>query len=169
MPRLKLTKRRVILVLIAGIAAVASFVAGIRPRTRFGPLPVIEPISGSATQDTGNVALYISNMAFQPDVVDIRVEIDGRTVVHGAFECDVRTTHTRYRLDLPPGEHRLRAETQRGQAVLEEAFSLKDEIHIGLSYYYREPGLLNGETRPMITFHAEDRSWIPDWAWRPGR
>ena len=168
LPRPKLSKRWLLLTLIANLAAAARFITSFRSRTHFGPLPNIEPITSPWTGVTGNVALYIGNIAFQPSIVDIHVEIDGRSVVHGAFEHDLQTKYTRYLIDLSPGEHRLKAETQRGQAALEEVFLLESEIHIAVSYYYGEPGLLNGETR-TLTFHAEDQPWIPDWACRPGR
>ena len=162
--------RRLTMILIAVAATVAAFVAGLRPRTRFGPLPHLEPISAAPAAGTqGNVALYIANMAFQPDAIDIRIDIDGRTVVQGVFERDIQTPHTRYRLDLPAGKHRLKAETLRGQAILEREISVPQESHIAISYVYAEPGLLGGETPPTITYHAEETPWIPPWGWRDRR
>ena len=158
---MRLTRRLTIILISVG-ATVGAFVAGLRRRTRFGPLPHVEPISEAPAPGTqGNVALYIANMAFQPDTIDVRIDIDGRTVVQGVFERNLQTPHTRFRLDLPAGKHRLKAETLRGQAVLEREISIPQESHIGISYYYSEPGLLGGETPPTITYHAEETPWIP--------
>jgi hypothetical protein len=161
--------RRLSIFLMAVVATVAWFVAGLRPRTRFGTLPHIEPISEAPAPGTeGNVALYIANMAFVPDTVDIRIEIDGRTVVQGVFEHKMPPC-TRYRLDLPAGKHRLKAETLRGRAILEREISIPEESHIGISYIYSEPGLFGGETPPTITYHAEGTPWIPPTGWQDSR
>jgi hypothetical protein len=162
--------RRLTLLLVAVGATVGGFVAGLRRRTRFGPLPQIEPISeAQAPGVEGNVALYIANMAFEPDTIDMRIEIDGRAVIQGTFVRNLQTPQTRYRLNLAPGKHRLKAETLRGQAILEREISIPEDSHIGIGYVYSEPGLLGGETPPTITYHAEETPWIPSWAWQDSR
>ncbi len=158
--------QRLTIILIAVVATAARFATGLRRRTRFGPLPQVEPIWEAPDPGTpSDFALYIGNRAFEPGAIDIRVEIDGRTVVQEVFEIDIQVPYTRFRLDLTPGKHRLKAETRRGQAILEREISIPEESHITMSYYYYEPWFLGGETGPMITYHAEETPSLPPWLW----
>lgn len=158
------------IVLIACVAIVAPFVVGIRRRTKFGPLPQFEAISPDPAHNTAsNVALYVSDMPFEPKQIEIRSEIDGRTVVRGVFEADPRTPYTRYLLKPPPGKHRLKAQTLRGKANLEREISIPEESHIGISDSYGQPSLVSGEIPPTITYHTEKTPWIPPRGLRDSR
>jgi hypothetical protein len=117
----------------------------------------------------GNVAIYVANMAYEPRSVDIDVQIDGVPVVTGNFEHDLRTPYSRYLVSLAPGEHRLKVDSKLGQASSEEVFRVKDQVHAGVAFYHSRAGLLNQESKPIFTLHFDERPWIPERGWRPGK
>jgi hypothetical protein len=117
----------------------------------------------------GNVALYVSNMASEPSVIDIHVQVDGVTVVETNFTHEVQRPFARYRVNLTPGKHRLKVESIRGQASLSEDFVVNDQAHVAAAYYHPQAGLLHRETNPFFTFHKDDRPWLRDSLWRPGQ
>jgi hypothetical protein len=135
------------------------------PSREFGPLPEIKPLHCKLLDENGNVYLYLGNTASAPEVVDLHVSIDDIDVVWDAFDWHPNI-FTRYRIQLAKGRHRLIAESQRGQARLEKTFSVSNTLHIGIAYSYSKPGCYSQELPPVITFHSDEKPWIPDYGWK---
>lgn len=151
---------------IAVIAVIAALALARGRHRQFGPLPEITPVNRSAAEADGNFYLYVSQRSFQPEVIDLRISIDGVDVVRDKFKHDLIVSDTRYRLSIEPGEHVLVAETIRGQARLEETIRVGKETHVGIAYYYSEAPIWGTESPPTITCYSQGEPWIPDWAWK---
>jgi hypothetical protein len=83
----------------------------------------------------GNFTLYVSNQSFDRDNVDIWVLVDGRPVVDDDFAVENQHTWVEYRFDLDDGRHALRAESLRGEAVFEDAFTMKGKRWAVVDYW----------------------------------
>lgn len=135
------------------------------PGREFGPLPSMHPFHGVLSVEGSDVYFYIRTNANKPTPVDIQIAIDGDIVVQDAFETD--NVFTRYHFRLPQGQHHLVAESERGQARIEEDIFVHSTLHVGIAYWYAEPGSLLPELPPQLTLHAAQQPWIPDHGWRP--
>ena len=135
----------------------------------FGPLPAIEPASSDLVQIDGNLFLYISNSSFEPQVIDICIEIDGQVVIHDLFEHELMHDFTRYRIRLAQGEHYLRVISQRAVTSLEERFVIGDVLHASVAFWYSRPSAFGREHSPCFTFHADIVPWIPEHGWKQAK
>ena len=84
----------------------------------------------------GNFRLYVSNQSFAISPVDIKVFIDGKRVVDGSFEVGSQHTIEEFVLKLSPGQHKIVAESSKGQTKLEQVFEVGDKAWTALAYWY---------------------------------
>jgi hypothetical protein len=133
--------RRLILVLgMLAVMGCGSDPPESRPPVAEGPPPLQET-------KRSNFTLYVSNQSFERDTVDIKVVIDGRTAVDGDFAVEDQHNWVEYRFDLEDGQHTLRAESVRGDAVLEVGFKVKGNRWAVVDYW-----CCNGDGEPRFTF-----------------
>jgi serpin B len=87
----------------------------------------------------GNFTLYVSNQSFAVDPVDIKVYIDGKVATDQNFDVGTgkRRQHNwqTFQFQLADGAHRLRVESKKGQASLEEQFEVKGKRWAILNYW----------------------------------
>jgi hypothetical protein len=129
---------------------------------KFGPLPHVQPANSRLLAKDGNVHLYIDTDAFEPDVVDICVTIDGTPVLSDAFKYDLHNRMFHYCVRLAPGKHRLLAVSERGQAQTEEIIEVTDKLYVSISYTYYAPSWYHAEVPPFFNIHSEPTPWVPD-------
>ena len=84
----------------------------------------------------GGFFLSITNQSFAIDPVDVRVEIDGELVVSDYFHVGDQHRYVSSRLSLPPGKHRIRIWSAKGEAELSTEFELKDHDSGVVAYSY---------------------------------
>lgn len=135
----------------------------------FGPLPLIEPAISALVQNDGNLFLYVSNSSFEPQVVDVCIEIDGQIVIHDVFEHQLMHDFTRYRIRLAHGEHHLLATSQCAVTRLEQRFVIGDVLHASVAFWYSRPSAFGAERPPSFTFHADTSAWIPEHGWKQAK
>lgn len=82
-----------------------------------------------------NFVLSVCNQSFAIDPVDIRVEIDGKTVVDREFEVGPQDLLT-LRLVLSEGRHTLVAHTKRGSTKLETTFDVSGQHWAAVSFWF---------------------------------
>ena len=93
--------------------------------------------------------LYVSNQSFDRGLVDIRIEIDGREVVHDDFAVENQHNWVEHTLRLEPGRHTLVARSQRGDAILRQEFGVRGRTWMVVDYWCcGEP------SDPQLTFYA---------------
>jgi hypothetical protein len=118
------------LILFVGVLALAGCVTSApEPSGVAGGPPPLEE------SKQGNFTLYVSNQSFDRDDVDIRVLVDDRPVVDGDFAVENQHNWVEYRFDLDDGRHTLRAESLRGEAVLEGAFRVEGKRWAVVDYW----------------------------------
>ncbi len=116
-----------------------------------GPAGDAEPDPSRGSPDA-NVRLYVSNQSFARASVDIRVEIDGVTVVDDDFRVEGQHTWKEFGLELAPGKHILRATSDEGDAILERTFRVRGKRWIVLNYW-----CCDDETEPRFTLDVSAR------------
>ena len=84
----------------------------------------------------GSFHLFVSNQSFDLDQVDITVWLDDEPWVTGDF--DVESQHNWYGFDfeLDSGSHTVRAESEDGDALLEEDFDFDDEHWAVIDFWF---------------------------------
>jgi hypothetical protein len=98
------------------------------------------------------VTLYVSNQSFDRSLVDIRIEIDGREVVHDDFAVENQHNWVEYPLRLETGRHTLLARTEQGDAVLNERFMVRGRTWMVVDFWCcGEPA------DPRFTFYLSHR------------
>jgi len=80
--------------------------------------------------------LYVSNQSWDPELVDIRVFIDGVEVVAGDFAVEGQHNWMRFDLLVPRGSLEVRAEALDGEVVLEQTLEVPAEHWAVLDYWY---------------------------------
>ena len=135
----------------------------------FGPLPQIEPVISALVQNDGNLFLYVSNSSFEPQVVDVCIEIDGQIVIHDVFEHQLMHDLTRYRIRLAHGEHHMLVKSQSAVTSLEQRFVMGEVLHASVAFWYSRPSAFGVEHPPCFTFHADISAWIPEHGWKPAK
>ena len=99
----------------------------------------IGTVNSNLLDPQGKITLYVANHSYAVSPVDIRVEIDGQTVVNGYFRRGRRepTASLRsFKLALEPGMHKLHVVSRRGKAELLEEFEVKGEHWASVGYCY---------------------------------
>ena len=87
----------------------------------------------------GEFTLYVANGSSAISPVDIQVEIDGQTVVHGHFWRGRRNptpSRRTFKLALEPGMHKLHVVSTRGEAELSKEFQVKGEHWASIVYWH---------------------------------
>jgi serpin B len=108
---------------------------------------------------SGNFTLHVSNQSFAIDPVDIKVYVDGKLAIDQKFEVGTgkRRQHNwqTFQFQLSDGRHRLRVESKKGQASLEEQFEVKGKRWVVLDYWFggRED---SQAAQKKFTFHVSD-------------
>jgi hypothetical protein len=118
------------------------------------------PIYGSQRDAIRDVRLHVCNWSAATSPVDIRVEIDGRTVVWRCFSygSGVRQGHNwkSYAVQLSEGKHSLRVRSLWGDARLEASFEIGGgPNHLAVCYVH-ENETNGGPSLPQIRFRQSD-------------
>jgi hypothetical protein len=101
--------------------------------------------------DNGNFILNVSNQSFAIDPVDIKIYIDDTLAVNQEFEVKDQHNYWRFRFDISNGEHVLLAKSIKGDAILEQSFSITDSAHWAyLDYWYYTDEELHGPTEKKL-------------------
>jgi hypothetical protein len=92
-------------------------------------------------QDThDNVTLLVSNQSFDVNPVDIKVSIDGKTIVKDKFDVQgeqpPQHNWRQYHLRLEDGPHSLVAESKKGRAQLQTPFEVAGQHTILIAYWH---------------------------------
>jgi hypothetical protein len=130
------------LIVVLGLVALAGCGSATQepPAVAEGPPPLEQA-------KEGNFTLYVSNQSFERATVDIRVLIDGRAAVEDAFAVENQHNWVEYRFALDDGRHSLRAESVRGEAVLDMDFAVKGQRWAVVDYW-----CCSDATEPKFTF-----------------
>ena len=120
-----------------------------------------EPVPGTKAEEAplpqdaeGNFVLYVSNVSYEINPVDMTVLIDGRKAVRSEFKASKADFIPReYRFSLAPGRHKLTVISQKGRAKLEEEFEVKDRHWAIIAYHYDSAS----EQKPRLAFWVEDK------------
>lgn len=83
---------------------------------------------------THPLTLYVANQSFDVNPVDIKVTIDGATVVTDAFYAGEGYNWRRFDLRLAAGRHVLRAMTRKGSAALKREFDVTGPRWLAVAY-----------------------------------
>jgi hypothetical protein len=110
--------------------------------------PVIEGPPPLEQAEDGNFTLYVSNQSFARGEVDITVWINGFVAVDGDFEVGNQHNWSEYRFNLADGPHTIRAETTRGEAVLEKTFRVEGKRWAVFDYWCCD----SAQDEPKFTF-----------------
>ena len=119
--------------------------------------PPLEPVHSDLEEADGNFRLYVSNQSFAIDPVDIRVWIDDIPVICQYFKVGNQHNWQLFRFALDDGEHRIKAATEKGDATLEQTFTVEGDRWAVLDYWYY-PGVDGGAdpTPPHFSFSVHD-------------
>ncbi len=107
----------------------------------------------------GKFTLYVDNGSSAISPVDIQVEMDGQTVVHGHFWRGRRNPtpgRRAFKLALEPGMHKLHVVSTRGEAELSREFQVKGELWASISYRY-DPDSHYNPTPKHFSFELQDK------------
>jgi len=117
---------------------------------------LLEPAANSEYLDpNGDFTLYVSNQSFAKPILDIKVEIDGDVVVHRYFHVRNQHNWTPFTLSLPEGKHVLKASSERGDARIEQEFTVHGEHWAVLNYWYT-PDAGTAARNRRFTFSISD-------------
>lgn len=94
------------------------------------------------------VHVVVSNQSFAIDPVDITLSIDGLTVAEGDFKVGSQHTFHTFDLEVDPGTHMLRAQTTKGEAVLEKPWDATGERWLTVMYWYYPEGTTSATPTP---------------------
>ena len=83
--------------------------------------------STELTQDeNGNFALHVSSQSFAIDPVDIKIYLDNNIAVNEEFYVGTQHSYKSYRFSLSKGQHSIKIESEKGDAILEKTFDIID-------------------------------------------
>lgn len=110
----------------------------------------------------GNFILYVSNQSFDINPVDIKIFIDGKLAVYGIFDIKGKRVpqHNwkKFTFKLKDGIHKIKAESKKGKAILEEEFEIKGQNWAVVDYwFYPKSTGGSGPTPKSFTFIIQDR------------
>ncbi|MCL4691996.1 MAG: hypothetical protein KJ060_05720 [Candidatus Hydrogenedentes bacterium] len=115
------------------------------------------PVNSTLLNPSGNFTLYVSNQSFAISPVDIKVQIDGEVVVHQNFDVGTQHNWKKFGIALPPGVHSLTATSTKGDATLEQEFTVTGEHWAVVDYwYYPEVTGGAGPTPRTLSFSIQD-------------
>lgn len=80
--------------------------------------------------------LYVSNQSWDPELVDIRITMNGTEVVEGDFAVEGQHNWIRFDLMVPRGTVDVRAEALDGTVMLEQSIEVPDERWAALDFWY---------------------------------
>lgn len=103
-----------------------------------------------------NFILFVNNLIDDTNSFDIKIYIDGRTVVDE--ECFIGTRHafSPYQFHLSKTMHTLKVESKKGKAMLEKEFEIRDN-HVAVIEYTNNPqGKKNPAASNQFTFNIQD-------------
>lgn len=144
------------IVIIISLAIIFTLLKnyGVIPSTS-GPTELIQ-------DENGNFALHVSSQSFAINPVDIKIYIDNRIAVNQDFYVGTGHSYNSYRFSLSKGQHNIKIESQKGDAVLEEKFEITDK-HSGVVYYWYYPETHYSPTPKHFTFNfGEDKPLMID-------
>jgi len=119
--------------------------------------PKLPPVNSRLLDPQGGFTLLVSNQSFAITPVDIRIEIDGETVVHEYFEVGNQHNWKAYRLSLNPGQHTLRLSSAKGRATLLTTFTVTGKHWAVVNYWYY-PKSHDNPTPKHFSFDVYDRA-----------
>lgn len=119
--------------------------------------------STELTQDeNGNFALHVSSQSFAIDPVDIKIYLDNNIAVNEEFYVGTQHSYKSYRFSLSKGQHSIKIESEKGDAILEKTFDIIDK-HSGIVEYWYYPETHYSPTPKHFTFNfGEDKPLIID-------
>lgn len=105
----------------------------------------------SSTLKLVKVSLHVSNQVSKLESIDIKVEIDNEVVVDEYFSSSGQHYYKRYTLNLLPGDHTMRIESEQGQAAMTQNVLVMDGLNIVVLYW--------GEAFKINIFTEEVHPW----------
>jgi len=106
----------------------------------------------------GNFHFYVTNQSFAISPVDIKVLIDGEMVVDGLFDVGSQHSEQEFVLRLPPGRHKIVAESKKGHARFEKTLEVDDKAWAALAYwFYPKPEGGAPACSPQFTLYVKKR------------
>jgi hypothetical protein len=109
----------------------------------------------SLLDPAGNFVLFVRNMSWEVNPVDLKVSIDGQVLMDKDFEHGDGHNYDRLVLRLSPGTHTVVVLSEKGEAVLERPFQVVDKHTLFLDYAYQSEK--QGTQRPKhIHFYLCD-------------
>lgn len=96
---------------------------------------IIQQLNAFPQDPNGNFILYVSNQTFEISPVDIKILIDGRWAIQENFEVGNQHNWKQFQFQLSKGKHLIKAESVKGEAVLEKEFEITDKHWAVLDYW----------------------------------
>lgn len=124
------------------ILSLALLLASCEPALRETEIPIDE---------NGNFVLYMTNQSFDVDPVDIQVLIDGKVAVDQDFFVYDQHHYESFRFSLSGGTHTIKMLSEKGEATLEDDFTIT-EASRGIIEYWYYPDTFYDPTPKHFTF-----------------
>ena len=113
------------------------------------------PEEGKFLDPEGDFTLHVSNQSFAITPVDIRIQIDGQTVVNGDFDVENQHNWKTFKLALAPGKHVLFVSSTKGEAELVKEFQVEGEQWAVIDFWYY-PESHYSPTPRKFSFHLQN-------------
>ena len=137
------------------IVAILAIIAGMVLVVMVGHRDPELPTANSKLLDpNGKFTLFVSNQSYAIDPVDIRVTIDGELIISAYFNVGTQHSNFPFKLSLPPGTHRIRAWSVKGNAELEKEFNPGDH-DVGVITYFYYPKSHSDPTPRQLNFRTQ--------------
>lgn len=88
-----------------------------------------------------HLRVYVDQMGFDGVPLDVKVWIDGDLAMNRSFSSQRGQHDDRFRFNLPPGTHEIRAKTIKGNAEIARTFEIKDTLFGALYFSPKQKGL----------------------------
>ncbi|MBM3290151.1 MAG: hypothetical protein FJY92_08380 [Candidatus Hydrogenedentes bacterium] len=88
-----------------------------------------------------HLRIYADQMHFDGVPLDIKVYIDGDLAVDRTFSSQRGTYDDRFRFNLPPGTHEIRAKSMKARAEIARTFEIKGTLFGTLYFSPKQKGL----------------------------
>jgi len=115
--------------------------------------PELPIVKTSLLHPDGNFILSISNQSSEIDPIDIKVEINGETIIHKYFALDDHHNGKVFKIKLPNGKHKIKVSSLKDKAVFSKTIELKKKKWATIDYW-------NGEQKSQFYYSEGDKAPI---------